>query len=254
MYYFTTKVSGAASTSQVQVSDFKPQFLTEALQALVTRADVALDPESNMSSIPTEAENTDTQEQKPLKEINNLVELIKLDDSFALDLRYATDNNFTGRVLYTQNRCFIHKNTAKKLISANDEFKTLGYKIKVFDVYRPHSVTKLMWDLTDNKSYVANPEKGSNHNRGASVDITLIDKDGSELPMPSEFDEFSKRSHLNYTDSSSDKIKNRELLGSIMVKHGFRRISHEWWHFDDADFRKYPILDIPFEEFDKEDS
>ena len=129
-----------------------------------------------MSSTPTEAEDTDTQEEKPLKEINSLVELIELDDSFVLDLRYGTDNNFTGRVLYTQARCFIHKNTAKKLISANNEFKTLGYRIKVFDAYRPSSVTKLMWDLTDNKSYVANPEKGSNHNRGTSVDITLVDK------------------------------------------------------------------------------
>jgi len=182
-------------------------------------------------------------------EIEGLVELIKLDDSFVIDIKYATTDNFTGKKIYSSARCFIHKNTAKKLIAANNEFKSLGYRIKVFDAYRPYSAQQILWDAAPDKSYIANPKKGSVHNKGAAVDVTLVDEQGNELPMPSNYDEMTKRSHLNYKDCDEQLIKNRELLGSIMVKHGFKRISTEWWHFDDPDAKNYPILDIPFESF-----
>jgi len=193
--------------------------------------------------------NNTNEKTDEIVEIEGLVELIKLDDSFVIDLKYASTDNFTGKKIYSSARCFIHKNTAQKLIAANNEFKSLGYRIKVFDAYRPYSAQQILWDAAPDKSYVANPKKGSVHNKGAAVDITLVDEQGNELPMPSDYDEMTKRSHLNYNDCDEQLIKNRELLGNIMVKHGFKRISTEWWHFDDTDAKNYPILDIPFESF-----
>jgi zinc D-Ala-D-Ala dipeptidase len=178
-----------------------------------------------------------------------LIELLKLDNSFVVDLKYATTDNFIGKKIYSQSKCLMNKNTAQKLIEANIEFKNLGLRIKIFDAYRPLSAQKILWDAAPNKSYVANPQKGSVHNRGTAVDITLVDSAGKELPMPSSYDEFSQRAHLNYKNCSKQKLKNRELLGSIMIKHGFKRISTEWWHFNDVDANNYPILDIPFEEY-----
>lgn len=184
-----------------------------------------------------------------LVEVNGLVELLKVDSSFLVDLKYASDDNFTGRKIYSRSLCLIHKNTAVKLVAANNEFKELGYSIKVFDAYRPYSAQKTLWDAASDKAYVASPTKGSIHNRGAAVDITLVDREGHEVEMPSAYDEFSKRSHLAYKDCPEIQIKNRELLGSIMVKNGFRRISKEWWHFEDTDASEYPLLDISFEDF-----
>lgn len=186
---------------------------------------------------------------KGIVEKQGLVELIKLDDSFVIDIKYATEDNFAKKKIYSMPLCLIHKNTAQKLIAANNEFKTLGYRIKVFDAYRPYSAQQVLWDSTEDKSYLADPKKGSKHNRGAAVDITLVDENGQELPMPSGYDEFSERAHLKYDKCDEELIKNRELLGKIMVKHGFKRISTEWWHFDDVDASNYPLLDVSFEQF-----
>lgn len=188
-------------------------------------------------------------DQNAVLEKHGLVELIKLDDSFVIDIKYATEDNFAKKKIYTQSLCLINKNTAKKLIAANNEFKTLGYRIKVFDAYRPFSAQQVLWDAAEDKSYLANPRKGSKHNRGAAVDVTLVDGEGQELGMPSGYDEFSERAHLKFNKCDEELIKNRELLGKIMIKHGFKRISTEWWHFDDTDALKYPLLDIAFEEF-----
>ncbi|GBF34851.1 D-alanyl-D-alanine dipeptidase [Desulfocucumis palustris] len=181
--------------------------------------------------------------------INGLVELKALDDSFVIDLKYAGRDNFTGEKIYTLNKCIIHQNTAAKLIKANNDFKQLGYRIKIFDAYRPYSAQKKLWDAARDKTYLASPQRGSKHNRGAAVDITLVDNDGKELAMPSGFDEFTERAHINYRNCPDEQIKNRELLANIMLKHGFKRISTEWWHFEDTDAMKYPLLDIPFEAF-----
>lgn len=190
--------------------------------------------------------------QPELVEKEELIELIKLDDSFVLDIKYATEDNFTGKVIYKRPICLIHKETAKKLIAANNEFKKMGLRLKIFDAYRPFSAQQVLWDAAEDKSFVANPSKGSIHNRGAAVDVTLVDQDGNELEMPSGYDEFTKRARLNYTDCPPHQVENRELLGKIMVKHGFKRISNEWWHFEDTNAKNYPILDISLEEFDLE--
>lgn len=184
----------------------------------------------------------------------NLVNLQELDDSFVIDLKYASTDNFTGKKIYSQAICLVHRNTAQKLLAAHKEFKQHGYRIKIYDAYRPYSAQRVLYQAAENKTFLADPAKGSNHNRGAAVDITLVDETGKELPMPSRFDEFSVRSRINYNGAPKELIKNRELLGWIMVKNGFKRIGNEWWHFEDAEAKNYPLLDIPFEEFSRDQS
>ena len=121
------------------------------------------------------------EEPLPPFEIQGLVVLTELDDSFVIDLKYATEDNFAGQVIYTHPICVIHKNTAQKLIVANDEFKEMGYRIKIWDAYRPFSAQQLLWDAASDKQYVGDPKKGSVHNRGAAVDITLVD---SKMNLP----------------------------------------------------------------------
>jgi D-alanyl-D-alanine dipeptidase len=206
-------------------------------------------PEVNMAASDNSDTGKDTTNKNGIIEKKGLVELIKLDDSFVIDIKYATTDNFTKKKIYTMPICLINKNTAQKLINANNEFKTLGYRIKVFDAYRPFSAQQVLYDAASDKSFVANPKKGSIHNRGAAVDVTLVDMDGNEIEMPSGYDEFSERAYLKYTDCDQKLIENRELLGKYMVKYGFKRISNEWWHFEDTNAKDYPLLDIPFEEF-----
>ncbi len=208
-------------------------------------------PVLNTPIVNTPKMNTPTSDTSMISKAgtHDLVELLKMDNTFIIDIKYATNDNFTKKVIYPSAKCILHKNTAAKLIKANNEFKKLGYTIKIFDAYRPHSAQKILWDAASDKSYVADPKKGSNHNRGAAVDLTLVDKWGNELSMPSNYDEFTKRARLDYMDCSEEEINNRELLGRIMVKYGFNRIRSEWWHFDDTDAKKYPILDISFDNF-----
>lgn len=179
----------------------------------------------------------------------DLVVLTRLDNSFMIDLKYATTDNFTGKKIYSRPLCLIHRNTAQKLIRANNEFKKMGYRIKIYDAYRPYSAQRVLYDAAPNKTFLADPAKGSHHNRGAAVDITLVDQEGKELPMPSAFDEFNWKSRINYYGGTREQTQNRELLGSVMVKCGFKRIGSEWWHFEDTDAKDYPLLNIPFEAF-----
>lgn len=189
---------------------------------------------------------------KPNKEnLYGLIELTKLDNSFVIDMRYSTENNFTHHKIYSESKCILQENTARKLIEANNEFKKMGYRLKIFDAYRPYSAQKVLYDAASDKSYVANPNKsGSIHNRGEAVDVTLVDRNGNELDMPSGYDEFTKRAHIDYKGCTEKQKENRELLAEVMVRHGFDRFHEEWWHFNDKDAKKYPILDIPFEKFD----
>lgn len=187
--------------------------------------------------------------EKKVQSINGLVKLKDFDTSFSIDLKYATKYNFTGRVLYPKAIAIININTAKKLIKANNYLKSYGYHIKIYDAYRPYDVQKLMWKLCTKKEYLSNPKYGSNHNRGAAVDITMVDKNGTEVLMPSSFDEFSERAHINYMKTSRKAIANRELLAKAMVQSGFKRIRTEWWHFDDLKCKLYPIQNIGFNKF-----
>src|SRR3989338_496104 len=179
-------------------------------------------------------------------EENPLVEIQKINPRILVDLRYTTDDNFMKEKLYpTGSRCFLRRETAAKLSQVQEALEKEGLGLKVFDGYRPLSVQKKMWARFPIEGYVANPAKGSNHNRGAAVDLTLVDPSGYELAMPSGYDEFSERSHRDYQGGSRATLKNREILQKAMEKEGFRGITTEWWHFDDVDCKTYPLLDLP---------
>jgi D-alanyl-D-alanine dipeptidase len=175
----------------------------------------------------------------------SLIDLSKLKSDFAFDLKYATANNFTGRKMYASSICCLQEGTAWKLVKANEELIKKGYRIKIWDAYRPYSVQKAMWKIMPNSHFLANPYNGgSKHNKGASVDITLVDANGKELEMPSSFDEFSIKASRNNPDMTKNARKNLKILTDAMVKSGFKSISNEWWHFDDTESAKYSILDV----------
>ena len=144
----------------------------------------------------------------------------------------------------------LRKETAGKLAAANKEFQEKGYRIKVWDGYRPPYVQKIFWEIMPDDRYVANPYKGgSRHNRGGAVDVTLIDQNDKELEMPSAYDDFSSKAWRNNFAASAQARKNTEYLTKIMMKHGFTTIAHEWWHFDDADYKNFPLVDVKLERF-----
>ncbi len=164
----------------------------------------------------------------------------------SVDIRYATSDNFMKEVLYPEARCLLRREVAEKIARVQQQLQQQGFSLKIFDAYRPLSVQKKMWAKFPLEGYVANPAKGSNHNRGAAVDVTLLDNKGKELPMPSAYDEFSERAHTNYQGSTQAERRHSQILRQAMQKEGFVGISTEWWHFDDADAKKYPVLDYPF--------
>jgi len=179
------------------------------------------------------------------KRSDQLVDVQKVIPGVVLDIRYATTNNFTGRQLYPFSKCYLRQAAAEKLRAAQAELATTGYGLKIYDGYRPLTVQWKMWEVFPQPGYVADPRKGSRHNRGAAVDVTLIRlADGTELVMPTPYDDFTERAHRNFKDLPEETIRNRELLQQVLTKHGFVGLPTEWWHFDDKDWRKYPILDI----------
>jgi D-alanyl-D-alanine dipeptidase len=179
-----------------------------------------------------------------------LVELVALDPSIHLDIRYATADNFTGRPVYTQARAFLQRPAAEALVRANARLREAGFGVVVFDGYRPWRVTKLFWDITpaDKKDFVADPRKGSRHNRGCAVDLSLYElATGREVAMPSAYDEMTERAHPEYAGGPAEARARRDLLRAAMEAEGFTVYDVEWWHYDYKDWKLYPILDLPFE-------
>jgi D-alanyl-D-alanine dipeptidase len=161
------------------------------------------------------------------------------------EVRYATRHNFTGRALYPLARVFLHRDTARALAGVQRELQKRGLGLKVWDAYRPLSVQRKMWNLIRDERYVSNPAKNKGrHTRGTAVDVTLIDNLGRELPMPSDFDDFSERAHRDYQGGTAEERRNRQLLEDVMQKHGFVGYPTEWWHFDLEKWKDYPPLDI----------
>ena len=183
-------------------------------------------------------------------ENNPLVDIQKINPKILIDIRYATPNNFTHGTLYPEARCLLLSEVAEKLSHVQKSLEKKGLGLKIFDGYRPLSVQKKMWAIYPVEGYVANPAKGSNHNRGAAVDLTLVDSQGKELPMPSAYDEFSERAHRDYMGGKPEETRNRQILQEEMEKEGFHGISTEWWHFDYKEAKQYPVLDLPFSSVD----
>lgn len=181
----------------------------------------------------------------------DLVELIRLDSTIRLDVRYATTNNFMGEQFYSQARAFLQRPAAEALGRVQQALRKLGYSLLIHDAYRPWYVTKMFWDATPQaqKEFVADPAKGSRHNRGCAVDLSLFDlKAGRPVEMVSGYDEFSHRAYPEYMGGTSLQRWYRSLLRREMEAEGFKVFESEWWHFDYRDWRKYPIGIATFEE------
>ena len=160
------------------------------------------------------------------------VNLKDFSSDFVYDVKYATTENFLKFKVYECAECYLRLKTVNALLKANERFMTKGYRIKLFDCYRPLDVQKKMWSIVSNPEYVAEPKKGSIHNRGGAVDITLVDSNGKELDMGTSFDFFGKESSHEFENFSEEVKSNRKLLRNGMIRFGFRIFDSEWWHYN----------------------
>jgi len=207
---------------------------------------------------PSAEEITDTISKKKVKlekvfrTFDNLadstfVRLADFSDGFAFDMRYATKNNFLKEKVYDCAECYTRVKTVKALLAANAEFKKSGVKIKFFDCYRPNSVQYKMWKIVPNPQYVANPVKGSIHNKGGAVDITLVTLEGEALNMGTDFDFFGKRAYHDNLDLPQEILDNRKLLKETMKKYGFWSTRTEWWHYNLQGASKDPVANFKWD-------
>ncbi len=173
-----------------------------------------------------------------------LVEVQQLDATIVVDLPYAGPDNFLGRPVYEDSRCFLRRCAAERLVRVQRRLAAQGFGLKIWDGYRPLSVQKAMWEIMPDPNFVANPARGSRHNRGAAVDVTLVDQQGRDVEMPTRFDEFSALAAARAPAITGDALRHRTLLQEAMTAEGFMLLDSEWWHFDDPEWKKCDILDI----------
>lgn len=174
------------------------------------------------------------------------VNLKEYSSSFMYDMRYAAEDNFLQAKVYDCDECYLRYKTVKALLKANEAFQKKGYTIKIFDCYRPLDIQKRMWKIVPNPKYVADPSKGSIHNRGAAVDITLIDSAGKDLDMGTPFDFFGKEAAHTYDKLAVTILANRFLLKTIMEENGFKAFTSEWWHYD-LIAEKFPVANFTWD-------
>lgn len=193
---------------------------------------------------------------KTIREIKGLVLLKDLDDSFVIDLKYATEDNFVRKAVYPVSICAIRTETGEKLVRANQIFKKKGYTIKVWDAYRPLHVQRLFYEAYPDPNFVAKPPENPmisgfepSHNNGMSVDITLVDINGNEIEMPTEFDNFTDKAATNSLEMTENARENVNYLIEVMESVGFKNYEGEWWHFNDVMETPLPYLDIPLQAF-----
>ena len=181
----------------------------------------------------------------------DLVELITLDPTLRLDIHYARSDNFIGRPVYEEARAFLQRPAAEALVRVHQSLQPEGLGLLIFDGYRPWRVTRIFWEETppEKRGFVADPRRGSRHNRGCAVDLTLFDLNtGDPLPMPSGFDEMTQRSHIQYDGGTEVERANRGRLQTAMNADGFTIFEPEWWHYDYFEWDLYPVLDLSFAE------
>ncbi|HYO53491.1 D-alanyl-D-alanine dipeptidase [Archangium sp.] len=176
-----------------------------------------------------------------------VVDATEVVKDLVLDMKYATADNFLKQKVYPDGaRCMLRPEAAERLAKAADKLREQGYRLKVYDCYRPIAVQWQMWKILPKPGYVANPKKGGNHNRGAAVDLTLVTMDGAEVEMPTAFDSFEPKAHHGYKGGTEASRKHREILREAMEGAGFKRNPMEWWHYDLPGATKLPVLDVPF--------
>lgn len=181
----------------------------------------------------------------PAPRTADFADIRDIEPTIRVDVRYATPENFTGKVLYPVNRCLLRRPVAERLAGVQRALRERGLGLKVWDCYRPLSIQRKLWALVPDPRYVADPAKGSRHNRGAAVDLTLVDGSGAELEMPTGYDDFSERSHRGHAGASPRAAANSALLESALARAGFAGLATEWWHFDADGWREYPLEDVP---------
>ncbi|MBR6377087.1 MAG: M15 family metallopeptidase [Oscillospiraceae bacterium] len=237
------EINSTATATTAAASDPTAEPATEAITE--SAAELETEPETN-------AEPESQTSAEPFVYCG-LVELLAYDDSFIIDQKYATTNNFTGVQQYDRELCLVNRDIVEMLITANKLAKENGLRLKIWDAYRPISVQQALHDSAPEElaAYVPAPSPYSMHARGISVDVTLCDMDGNELNMPTRFDDFSEAANSDYEGASVSKIANRELLNMIMSDAGFQRSKLEWWHFDGPNRDDYEILDVSFAEFEE---
>lgn len=175
----------------------------------------------------------------------DFVDVGELDNTVVLDIRYATTGNFTGKIIYPVARGLLRRDAALRLLRVQQKLKKQGYRLVVFDAYRPITLQKRLWEMMPDERYVDDPSKGSPHNRGGTVDVSLADLDGNHLPMPSLYEEHSIKASRDYAEASGEALKNRALLEEAMKAEGFEAFRGEWWRFDAPDWQDYPLSDFP---------
>jgi D-alanyl-D-alanine dipeptidase len=176
-----------------------------------------------------------------------LIDIKKAIPDITLDIRYASSNNFMKRVMYPEARAFARKPVVEQLKNIQKALRKKGYGLKIYDAYRPYAITVAFYQQASDKNFVANPAKGSKHNRGCAVDLTLINyKTKKEIPMPTPYDSFEAAAAADYQNLPETERKNRDFLIKTMESHGFRVLNNEWWHFDFIGWQNYELLDIPF--------
>ena len=180
-----------------------------------------------------------------------LVDLEKFIPGIVLDIRYATTNNFIHQKIYNLAKAYSRRSVAEALKKAQTDFNKLGYGVKMFDAYRPYSATVKFYELHHDTTYVASPYRGSRHNRGCALDMTIVDlKTKQEIQMPTEFDSFRKEAWPTTPVNDPVKKKNRDLIIRVMEQNGFKVNASEWWHFDFVGWQGYEVMDIDFEELE----
>lgn len=189
----------------------------------------------------TVSANQYSQAQNIIKD-DDFVELIKLDPTILIDIKYATKDNFVKAKMYDCGRCFLRPKVAKALVSVHQQLKKQGFGLKIYDGYRPRPFQQRLWDKVPDERYVTHPKKGSMHNRGAAVDLTIVDAKGNELDMGTPYDFFGEKAYQTYTDLPQNVLANRKLLRETMAQYSFKHIRTEWWHYS---YQKgeYPLSD-----------
>lgn len=179
---------------------------------------------------------------KPAAPDKGFRDLASLDPSIAIDIRYATDNNFTKTKIYDCAQCLLRPEAAEAIVKANKALKAKGLSLKMFDCYRPRPYQQRLWDKVPDPNYVTPPAKGSMHSRGAAVDLTIVDANGKELNMGTPYDFFGVEAHTDNMKLPAEVLKNRQLLRETLEAVGFKGIRTEWWHFS-YQAKKFPLSD-----------
>lgn len=226
----------------IAISGCGARLLTDDVPASASPDGTGAQASSEPSASPEISEAPETPEASEETEIAD-DEFVKVADylpGIYIDLKYATTDNFTGTVLYDFTDAYLRYGTVKKLADVQAELEDEGYSLKIWDAFRPVAMQFKLWEICPDPTYVANPNTGySSHSRGNTVDVTLVLSDGTDVEMPSGFDDFSALADRDYSDATPVAASNAELLESTMESHGFVGYSGEWWHFSDSD--TYPV-------------